>query len=163
LRASDEGGNSMSQLDDLLKSLSGGQGAGGLEDLLGGAQGRGGSGGMAAMLPTLAPVIGRLLAGGGLQKLLSGFQAQGMGDKADSWVGKGENEQITPGELRRAVGDDTIREAAAQAGVSEDEAAAGMAALLPQVVDRVTPEGKVDDAEVERAAKKLEGLGPSLG
>jgi uncharacterized protein YidB (DUF937 family) len=159
----------VSQFDDLLKGISGAKGdkqGGGIGDLVGGltggGQGRGG-GGVAAMLPMLAPVVGRMLAGGGLQKLLSGLREQGMGDKADSWVGKGENKEIAPDELRRAVGDDAIRDAATRAGVSEDEAASGLAALLPQVVDRVTPEGEVpDDAEVDRAAKQLEGLGPAV-
>ena len=151
----------MSQFDDIFKSAAGGRGRrGGLGGLIGSlAGGRRGGGGPAAMLPMLAPVVGRMLAGGGLQKVLSGLRENGMGDKADSWVGKGENEPIEPQELRRAVGDDTIRDAASRAGVSEDEAASGLAALLPQVVDRVTPNGEVpDDAEIDRAAQELEGL-----
>ena len=157
----------MSQFDDLLENISGGQGGGGIGDLVGGLAGGGrggkGGGGAAALLPMLAPVVGQMLAGGGLQKLLGGLREQGMGDKADSWVGKGKNEAISSDELRRAVGDETVRDAASRAGVSEEEAASGLAALLPQVVDSVTPEGKVpDDAEVDRAARKLEGLGPTL-
>ena len=159
--------DTMSQFDDLLKNISGGQGGGGIDDLVGGlsggGRGAGGSGGLAALLPMLAPIVGQLLAGGGLQRLLGGMREQGMGNKADSWVGKGQNEAISPDELRRAVGDETIRDAAGRAGVSEEEAASGLAALLPQVVDRVTPEGKVpDEADVDQAAKKLEGLGPAL-
>jgi len=151
----------MSQFDDLFKSVAGGSGrrGGGLGGLIGSLAGGRRGGGMAAMLPMLAPVVGTMLAGGGLQKVLSGLRENGMGDKADSWVGKGENEPIDPQELRRAVGDDTIRDAASRAGVSEDEAASGLAALLPQVVDRVTPNGEVpDDAEVDRAAQELKGL-----
>jgi uncharacterized protein YidB (DUF937 family) len=148
----------MSQLEDLFKGLGGG-GQGGL-----GARAGEQGGGMAALLPVLAPLIAQLLAGGGLQKLLAGFQQQGMGDKADSWVGKGENQQVSAAELRRAVGDDTIRDAATRAGVSEEEAASGLARLLPQVVDRITPEGRVpEQTEVDQAAKQLEALARGPG
>lgn len=148
----------MSQFDDLLEGISGGRGGKGGR----GQSGGGGGAGLAALLPMLAPIAGKLLAGGGLQKLLAGLQEKGLGGKADSWVGKGENEEISPDELRRAVGDDTISDAATRAGVSEEEAAAGLAALLPQVVDRVTPNGEVPEvAEVDRAARQLENLGPA--
>ena len=154
----------MSQFDDLLESVSGGKGSangGGIGDILGG--GKGGAG-LAAMLPMLAPVVAKMLAGGGLQKVLAGFQEKGMGDKADSWVGKGENRAIDADELRQAVGDDAIRDAASHAGVSEGEAASGLAALLPQVVDRVTPNGELpDDAEVDRAAQQLANIGLTPG
>ena len=157
----------MSQFDDLLKGISGGKGSdsgGGIGDLIGGLMGggQGRGGGLAAMLPMLAPVVGSMLAGGGLQRMLAGLREKGMGDKADSWVGKGENQAIEPDELRQALGDDAIRDAASRAGVSEDEAASGLAALLPQVVDRVTPNGEVpDEAEVDRAARQLVELEPT--
>jgi uncharacterized protein YidB (DUF937 family) len=156
----------MSQFDDLLKGLGGQSGGkkGGLGGLLGGLLGGkrgggsgGGAGNLAMLAPVLLPVLAKLLSGGGLQRILAGAKQQGLGDKANSWVGTGENKQVSPDELRRAVGDDTIREAAAQAGVSEDEAAAGLATLLPQVVDRMTPAGQVpDEAEVDAAAAELE-------
>ena len=155
----------MGQLDDLLKGLGGKQGGegGGIGDLIGGLAGGGsgaGGGGLAAMLPMLAPVVGKLIAGGGLQKILASLQEQGQGDKASSWVSTGSNEPISPVELRRAVGDDAVRDAARRAGVSEEEAASGLAALLPDVVDRLSPDGTLpDQKEVDRAAGKLERVG----
>jgi len=72
-------------------------------------------------------------------------------------VAPGENEELTPDELRKVVGDDT---SANRAGVSEDEAATGLAALLPRIVDRVTPNSSIpQSAEIDRAANELERLG----
>ena len=69
----------------------------------------------------------------------------------------GENEELTPDELRKVVGDDT---SANRAGVSEDEAATGLPALLPRIVDRVTPNSSIpQSAEIDRAANELERLG----
>jgi len=99
----------MSGLDDLIGSLSkqsggGGGGEGGIADLLGGLLG-GGSGApgaksgvnTGALIGGLAPVVIGMLKSGGLQKLLSGFQDNGMAEQADSWVSRGENKPVSGG------------------------------------------------------------------
>ncbi len=137
----------MSGLDDILGSVLGGQGGGGLGGILGGGGGAGGAGALLA----LAPVVAGLLRGGGLQKLLSQFQQKGMGDKADSWVKPGDNHPLTGDEVRSALGDDQVAQAAQQLGVSEDEAAATLAQVIPATVDRLTPDGAVPaDDEIDR-------------
>lgn len=171
----------MSGLDDLIKGASGGQGglgdligglaagggAGGLGDLLGGLAGGGGKpgagglpGGMGGLLGSLLPVIGGMLAGGGLQKVISGFQANGLSAQTDSWVGTGENEPISGADVRQAVGDAELTKIAAQLGVSEDEAADAVAQVLPTVIDTVSPEGHLaPDSELDAAFESLEHLG----
>jgi uncharacterized protein YidB (DUF937 family) len=147
----------MGGLDDILGGMLGGKrgeggaGGGGLEDLLGGLTGGQGGGG-AGMLAALAPMLMGLLSGGGLQKLLQQFQQQGMGGKAASWVDSGENEPVSAGEVRSALGDEQVAEAARQMGVSEDEAAEALARILPAVVDRATPDAQLPDT----------GAGPKL-
>jgi uncharacterized protein YidB (DUF937 family) len=81
---------------------------------------------------------------GGLQKLLSSLQSQGAGDKAQSWVSTGENMAITPQELEQAVGSE-IEQIAQQAGASPEETKEVLAQALPQVVDKVTPNGQIPD------------------
>ncbi len=132
----------MSQLDDLLGGLLGGRG-GGVGGILGGLAGgkSGGSGG--GLMAALLPMIGGMLAGGGLSKLLSGFQAQGLSSQADSWVGTGPNEPVTAGQVSQVIGDDQIGQIAERLGVSHDEAAQAIAEVLPQVVDRVSPDGQL--------------------
>jgi uncharacterized protein YidB (DUF937 family) len=172
----------MSGLDDLINGISGGQGGGrgrllgglagggggtngGLGDILGGLTGSGDGhdglpGGMGGLLTALLPMVGSLLAGGGLQKIMAGLQANGLAAQAGSWVGTGENEAISGADVRKVVGADEIARIAARLGVSEDEAAAAVAQVLPAVVDSVSPEGHLEpDGELESRFSVLEQLG----
>jgi uncharacterized protein YidB (DUF937 family) len=119
-----------------------------LGGILGGGGGQGGKGGgsgaaMAGMAMAAAPVLLKFLQGGGLNKLLGNMQAKGMEDKAQSWVSKGDNRAITPQELEQVVPKEQIDQLAQQAGVPAQQAEEVLAQALPQVVDKVTPEGQV--------------------
>jgi uncharacterized protein YidB (DUF937 family) len=153
----------VSQLDDVLGSLLGGKGGGGGGDLgsiLGGLTGSGGRGGGGNMLAALLPLAGSLLAGGGLQKMLSGFQAKGLGAQADSWVGTGANEAVSGAQVRDVVGDDEIGSVAQKLGVSNDQAADALAEVLPKVVDHASPDGQLpSQEELDAAFAKLERTG----
>jgi uncharacterized protein YidB (DUF937 family) len=107
--------------------LPGGMG-GGLGDLL-----KGGLGGAAA---------GSVISGG-LGDLLKQFQQHGQGDVADSWVGKGENKSIAPGDLGKALGIDQIDALTSQTGLSRNELLDGLSQYLPGVIDHLTPEGRL--------------------
>jgi uncharacterized protein YidB (DUF937 family) len=154
-------------LGDLLGGLTGGSGSGGLGGLLGGlagggpgGRGSGMPGGMGGLLASLLPMLGGMLAGGGLQKIISGFQANGLAGQADSWVGTGENEPISGADVRKVVGDEEIARIATELGVSDDEAAAAVAQALPAVIDTVSPEGKLaPESELDSAFQALERLG----
>src|ERR1700754_2881106 len=96
---------------------------------------------------------------GGLAGLLEQFMGAGMGEKADSWVGTGKNEALSGDEVEQALGSDKVDELAQKAGVSHDEAKEGMAEALPEVVDKVTPQGTLPDTGSlqEMLAKLLSG------
>ena len=145
----------MSQLDDLLGGLLGGKGgSGGLEDMLGGLAGRRGEGssfgggGGAGLLRALLPLLAGFLQNGGLQKVISGLQAQGQEAQAQSWISTGENQAVSGAELESAMGQDEIAKIAAKLGLSEEETADALAEVLPRVVDRVSPHGELP-AETE--------------
>jgi uncharacterized protein YidB (DUF937 family) len=152
----------MAGLDDVLGQLLGGQGGGGgLGSVLSGLTGGGGSGGSGGggggMLGALAPMIGGLLAGGGLQKMLAGFQSKGMGAQADSWVGTGENQAVSGDQVREVIGDDEIARVAEKLGVSHEEAASALAEVLPQVVDKASPDGQLPpEEELDSAFDRLQ-------
>jgi uncharacterized protein YidB (DUF937 family) len=119
-----------------------------LGGILGGGGGQGGKGGgsgaaMAGIAVAAAPVLLKFLQGGGLNKLLGNMQSKGMEDKAQSWVSKGDNRAITPQELEQVVPKEQIDQLAQQAGVPPQQAEEVLAQALPQVVDKVTPEGQV--------------------
>jgi len=95
--------------------------------------------------------LGGLLAGGAAGSVLSGglgdllhqFQQNGQGDAANSWVGKGQNQQISPGDLANALGADQIDQLSAQSGLSRDELLNGLSQYLPKVIDHLTPDGRL--------------------
>jgi uncharacterized protein YidB (DUF937 family) len=132
-------------------------GMSGMDDLLGGLMGgKGGSGGGNQALTALLPVVAGLLANGGLQKIMAGFQSKGMGEQAASWVGTGENEPVSAQQVREVVGDEEVGRVAQQLGVSEDQAADALAEALPQAIDRASPNGELaPQAELDDAFAQL--------
>jgi uncharacterized protein YidB (DUF937 family) len=106
------------------------------------------------------PVLGGLLASGGLQKILGGLKAQGLSQQADSWVGTGQNEPVSGADMEKAVGKEKIQEVANQLGVSESEAADVVAKAVPEVVDKVSPDGQLPpDQDLDAAFDKLAKAG----
>jgi uncharacterized protein YidB (DUF937 family) len=80
---------------------------------------------------------------GGLPGVLEKFKAAGLGDQAASWVGTGANQQISADQITQVLGSSTITTAADKLGISSNEISAKIAEYLPQVIDRMTPNGEV--------------------
>jgi len=111
---------------------------GGLGGSLGGGGGLGGLlGGMLA-----GGAAGSVLSGG-LGDLLKQFQQSGQGDTANSWVSQGPNKQISPGDLASALGADQINHLMSQSGLSREELLSGLSQQLPQVINHLTPDGRL--------------------
>ena len=113
------------------------------------ASGRQGGGAGADLL---MQVVGGLLnqgggvgggLGGGLGALLQRFQSGGLGELAASWVGTGQNLPISAEQLQSVLGGDQIGALAQQAGLSQGDLMGQLAQMLPQVVDRLTPNGQL--------------------
>jgi uncharacterized protein YidB (DUF937 family) len=154
----------VSGLDDILGGLMGGKGggSGGLDDMLGGllGGGRGGGGGSGSAMGALMPVLAGLLASGGLSKILGGLKANGLSAQADSWVGTGANQPVSGRDVEQAVGREQIQQTAQQLGVSESQAADAVAQALPEVVDKVSPDGKLPpEQDLDAAFDKLAKAG----
>jgi uncharacterized protein YidB (DUF937 family) len=113
---------------------------GGLGDLF-----KGGLGGLLA-----GGTAGSVLSGG-LNDLLKQFQQSGQSETVNSWVGTGPNKQISPNDLGGALGSDRINALVEQTGMSRDELLRGLSQYLPQVVDQLTPHGRMPtEQEVHR-------------
>ena len=113
--------------------------------------------------PLLEAAIGLIgqQSTGGLAGLLNRFKSQGLGDVVSSWIGTGQNQPIDPDQVEKALGQDKVQEIAAKMGVSTGEVSQGLAKVLPEVVDKMTPQGSIpaDESLGERleAIKKLLG------
>jgi uncharacterized protein YidB (DUF937 family) len=95
--------------------------------------------------------LGGLLAGGaaggvlngGLGDILKQLEQSGHGDVARSWVGTGPNKEISPADLEKALGSEKVNTLAEQAGVSKINLLAGLSDQLPELVDQLTPHGRM--------------------
>jgi uncharacterized protein YidB (DUF937 family) len=81
--------------------------------------------------------------GAGLTALLQQLEAKGLGQVAQSWVGTGANQSITPDQLKNALGADWIQQLASHLGVSPDVISSHLSEILPKIVDRLTPDGRL--------------------
>jgi len=81
---------------------------------------------------------------GGLGGVLAKFQSAGLGAQADSWVSTGQNQPVTPSQMSSALGSDSIASMARKFGINPQMATTALAALLPVVIDHLTPKGRVD-------------------
>ena len=100
-------------------------------------------GGSAAADILMQEMGGLLNQGGGLGALLQRFQMGGLGEVAASWVGSGQNLPISAEQLQSVLGGDQIGALAQQAGLSQGDLMGQLAQMLPQVVDRLTPNGQL--------------------
>jgi len=124
-------GNVTAGLPGGLGGALGGSG-GGLSDLM-----KGGLGGLLA-----GGAAGSILSGG-IGDLLKQFQEKGQGDTASSWVSNGPNKQIAPGDLASALGADQIESLSSQTGLSRDDLLQGLSQYLPDVINHLTPDGRL--------------------
>jgi uncharacterized protein YidB (DUF937 family) len=85
---------------------------------------------------------------GGLSGLVQQFSGKGLGDIVKSWVGTGQNLPITPQQIQQALGSDTVKQLAAKAGLSNDQVTSHLSELLPQVIDKLTPNGQMPSGDI---------------
>ena len=99
------------------------------------------AGGPNALIGALS---GLLQQNGGLQGLANKFSQGGAGNVFASWVGMGENQSISSGQIQQVLGSDQVRALAAKVGIDPNQASGLLAEYLPKVVDKLTPQGQVD-------------------
>ncbi|HEV2604589.1 MAG TPA: YidB family protein [Microvirga sp.] len=125
------------------KAMGSGGGMGGLGGLLGGGMGNSmgsGMGGLGGMLGGSRDGMGM---GGGLGGLLGAFQQSGHGHIAQSWVDHGDNHPIAPNQLMDALGPDTVDQLQQQTGMPREQLLEELSHTLPEVVDKLTPNGRL--------------------
>ena len=139
----------------------------GLLDAVTGAMGQGGQGGgVAQLIPALLEMLsggggsGSANAAGGLGALLGRLQQGGLGDAAASWVGTGQNQEVSASQLEGALGADVLGKLASQFGIGKTEVAGQLSSALPKVVDHLTPGGQLPEGN---AMPDLGQLGNLLG
>ena len=87
------------------------------------------------------------LLGGSLSEMLEQFTKNGQGEAAESWIGPGPNKEISPPELKQAIGQDVLATLVKQTGLSQEKLLAQLSQELPTAVDRYTPDGRLPPRE----------------
>jgi uncharacterized protein YidB (DUF937 family) len=145
---------SMTALLGLL-AIAGYQNRDKLAEMLGGAGAKPGPGGSAepglgGLLGNLGGMLGGAGAGGmlsgGIGELLEKFKENGQGETAQSWVNDGPNKDVSPPQLKQAIGQDVLAALEQQTGLSQDELLARLSRELPTAIDKYTPGGRLPGA-----------------
>jgi uncharacterized protein YidB (DUF937 family) len=84
---------------------------------------------------------------GGLQGLIQTFNEKGLGDAVSSWISTGENQPVSGNQIQRVLGGNFIQGIAQQLGSSKSEVSGGLANLLPQIIDKLTPNGSLPESD----------------
>jgi uncharacterized protein YidB (DUF937 family) len=102
--------------------------------------------------------ISEILGGqGGLQNLISQFDAKGLGDVIGSWVGTGQNKSISADQIQNVIGSDALSGIASKLGINVNDLSGQLSNLLPGVVDKLTPDGKVPEGDIMSQVSDLLG------
>jgi uncharacterized protein YidB (DUF937 family) len=105
----------------------------------------------------MSTVVGLLGGQGGLQNLIGQFTSKGLGDVVGSWVSTGKNLPVSGDQLQNVLGKDTIGKLASKLGMDSGALTSQLTNLLPDVVDKLTPNGKVPEGDIMSQATDLLG------
>src|SRR5574340_134535 len=113
-----------------------------LDSVIGAVSPSGGAGANEAVMQAISGLLAGQ-GGNGLEALVQRITQGGLGEVVQSWIGTGANQPVTADQLQSALGSDTLGALAQQAGMSHGDLAGHLAQLLPQVVDKLTPNGQL--------------------
>ena len=134
-----------------------------LSGMLGGLTG-GAEGGGSLDVDQLGNLVTAVQEEGGLDSLVGKLQGAGLTGEVDSWVGSGANQAVDPQQLGAALGDDEVQRLSAKSGIDIGSLLPLLAAFLPQIINMLTPQGKVPDGGLNQAAQgQMPDLGGLLG
>ncbi len=85
---------------------------------------------------------------GGIEGLIKSFQEKGLGDTMSSWIGTGVNQAISGEQIQHVLGNEQVQALAQKFGLSTTDVSGGLAKLLPQVIDKLTPSGQVPEGDL---------------
>lgn len=109
----------------------------------------------------MSTVMGLLGDQGGLNGLVSQFVSKGLGDVIGTWVGTGKNLPISADQLHSVLGSDTVKNLSSKLGMDSGALTSQLSNLLPQAVDKLTPDGKVPEGDI--MSKGMDMLGGLFG
>ncbi len=116
-----------------------------------------GQGGQNPLLQAVTSLLGNNSNLGGLAGLVQAFQKNGLGEIVNSWVSTGQNMSVSPQQIEQGLGSDLLKQLASTAGLSPQDTSSQLSNLLPNLVDKLTPNGKIEAAPLEQLLKLIQG------
>lgn len=117
-----------------------------------------GQSGQHPLLQALTSLLSQNSSIGGLAGLVQAFQKNGLGEIVNSWVSTGRNLPVTPSQIEQGIGSDLLSQLANKAGLSSGTASSQLAGLLPDLVDKLTPNGKIEAGSLDQLMKLVQGV-----
>ena len=104
--------------------------------------------------------------GPGLTGLIEKFKNKGLGGQASSWVNRGENLPVSPQQVEQVLGPEVLQQIATKTGLPLETVKQKLSAVLPPVVDQLTPEGAIPQEDILQQAltflrKRFSNLPPT--
>ncbi|WP_336768862.1 YidB family protein [Pantoea endophytica] len=128
-----------------------------LDDLVGSLGNSNGSG-QGNQMQQLMAIWNWVQEQGGVEVLLQKFQQGGLGQVLNSWLGSGSNMSIDGGEIQNALGNDQLQSLADKLDTDVHGASGTLAALLPQVIDKLSPQGHIKTSNTQDLGSMVDGL-----
>jgi len=141
-------------LGGMLGNASGGNAQGMVGGLLGSLGGKQG----AVNTAMLAAVMALVQQNGGIEGILERFKAGGLSDVVSSWVGTGANAPISGAQVQQALGPSTVTDVASTLGVDDAQASSSLAAMLPELINQLTPNGRIEAGSNDMLSQGLSML-----
>lgn len=92
----------------------------------------------------MASIVGGIIEQhGGVQGLVAQLEKQGLGATASSWISNGANQPISAAQVQQGFGIEKLQQLATQYGLSVPELSQRLAQVLPQAIDKLTPNGVI--------------------
>jgi len=114
----------------------------------------------------MSAVSGLVTSSGGISGLMQKFSGQGLGDLMKGWVSTGPNPPATAQHIEQVFGADRLQQIASQTGIDPSQISGHIAQILPQIVDKLTPQGQpVEGGALQQSLSSLlqGGLGKLFG
>jgi uncharacterized protein YidB (DUF937 family) len=133
-------------------------GSGQLQSVISAAASGLGGGSQAQAGGLVSAVLALLQQQGGMGAVLDQFRRNGMAQQADSWVSTGQNQAVSAEQVQQALGASSLGNIASQLGISQGQAGSALAQVLPELINQLTPQGRLPDNQMDVIGQVLSAL-----
>jgi uncharacterized protein YidB (DUF937 family) len=95
----------------------------------------------------------------GVMALVNMFKTSGLGDQVQSWMSTGPNQAVAGADMTKVFGQERMAQIAQMLGVQPQQASEQLAEHLPNLIDKITPNGQLPQGGEQLAELAKQFLG----